>query len=119
MDLARAASAMHVPWALVGGQALRAYGVPRETLDAAALVPPGALGELADSLVRTFGWKPLVYDETAEDYVETTEVALHRMDDPVLFDVHQERQMVPLRTPFGLPVELLAAHHPVEEEMVD
>ncbi len=118
LDLARAAALVGASWALVGGQALIAYGVPRETLDADALVDHGMLGAFANVLVDTFGWTPVVYDEGSEDYVESAEVAVHFMDDPVLFDVAQERQMVPLRSPLGLPVELLAAQHPIEQEMV-
>lgn len=119
LDLSRAAMLAKLPWALVGGEALIAYGVPRETLDADAIVQEPGLETLADSLVRTFGWRPLVYDHETGDYVEADEVEIHYMDDPVLFDVNQERRMVPLRSPLGLPVELLAAQHPIEQEMID
>lgn len=119
LDLVRAAGAAEIPWSLVGGQALLAYGVPRHTHDADALVDTEDLETLAHALVETFAWTPLLYDETAEDYVDTTEVTVHIMDDPVLFDVHEERSMIPLRTPLGLLVELLAAQHPVEQEMID
>lgn len=119
LDLLRAAVAARTEWALIGGQALIAYGVPRETLDADALVAPGALETLAEVLVVTFGWTPLVYDDRTEDYAVAREVTVHFMDDPVLFDVGEERRMVPLRSPLGLPVELLAAQHPVEHAMLD
>lgn len=119
LDLARAAPRAGVSWALIGGQALIAYGVPRETLDADALVPLEGLERVARQLVETFGWTPVAYDGGSEDYVKADEVTVHYMDDPVLFDVGQERQMIPLRSPLGLSVELLAAQHPVEQEMVD
>jgi hypothetical protein len=119
LDLSRAAPRAGAAWALIGGQALIAYGVPRETLDADALVPLDGLERVAAELVETFGWTPLTYDKRSDDYVVADEVRVHFMDDPVLFDVGQERQMIPLRSPLGLPVELLAAQHPVEEEMVD
>ncbi len=109
LDLARAAALVGASWALVGGQALIAYGVPRETLDADALVDHGMLGAFADVLVDTFGWTPVVYDEGSEDYVESADVAVHFMDDPVLFDVAQERQMVPLRSPLGLPPDFCSS----------
>jgi len=120
LDLSRAVrSVTNADWALIGGQALIVYGVPRETLDADALVSSDALGDIAVTLVSTFGWTPLVYDERVDDYVESEEPTVHFMDDPVLFDVHEERRMIPLRTPLGLPVELLAAQHPVEQEMIE
>ena len=119
LDFARAAPRVSAPWALVGGQALISYGVPREALDADALVTLDGLERLAGELVQTFGWTPLVYDEGSGDFVAANEVTIHYQDDPVLFDVGQERQMIPLRSPLGLPVELLAAQHPVEQEMID
>ncbi len=117
-DIARAARTMRVPWALIGGQALRAYGVPRNTLDADALVPIESMVDLAEMLVASFEWTPLSYDDDTHDYVEVDEVTVHYMDDPVLFDVGQRREMIPLHTPFDVLVEFLAAQHPVEEEMI-
>lgn len=114
LDLARAAVVAGVPWALIGGQALIAYGVPRETLDTDALVPFDGIENIASVLVENFFWKPVVYDVRTEDYIDAEQVTVHFMD-----DVGQERQMVPLRSPLGLPIELLAAQHPVEQEMID
>jgi hypothetical protein len=119
LDLVRAAKVVGTGWALVGGQALVAYGVPRETLDADVLAAPDALEGLAGALVETFGWTPLAFDEASQDYAPVAEMTVHYMDDPVLFDVHEERRMIPLRSPLGLPVEVLAAQHPVEREMID
>jgi len=119
LDLSRAVTIAGADWALIGGQALIVYGVPRETLDADALVPSGALFSIAVVLVDTFDWTPLVYDETTDDYIESKEPTIHFMDDPVLFDVQEDRHILPLRTPLGLPVELLAAQHPVERELID
>ena len=41
------------------------------------------------------------------------------MQDPVLFDVGQEREMIALCSPLELLVEVLAAQHPIEQEMID
>jgi hypothetical protein len=119
LDLQRATHLVQTPWALIGGQALIAYGVPRHTEDADALVPRAALEPLADLLVETFGYTPLVYDEATDGYVEADAVTVHYMDDPVLFDVGEERAMVPLRSPLNLHLDILAAQHPVEQEMIE
>jgi len=119
LDIRRAATNARVPWALVGGQALIAYGVPKHTEDTDALVPTIELEEIANELVHTFGYTPLLYDATSEDYVPTREATVHYMDDPVLFDIHEERSMIPLRSPLGLGVDLLAAQHPIEQEMIE
>jgi hypothetical protein len=118
-DIARACERDGASWALIGGQALIAYGVPRYTEDADALVDSDKVGDVAQALVEVFGWAPLAYDAATGDYAVVAEVTVHYMDDPVLFDVGQERAMIPLRTPLGLPVELLAAQHPVEVRMVE
>ncbi len=118
-DLMRACKQEKASWALVGGQALIAYGIPRMTEDADGLIDADRLGDVSQVLVEVFGWTPLVYDERSSDYTEAQEVTTHFMDDPVLFDIGEERSMVPLRSTLGLLVELLAAQHPVEIEMVD
>jgi hypothetical protein len=118
LDLVRAGKALHTSWALIGGQALISYGVPRHTEDTDLLVPHDELERFASTLVETFGYAPLVYDADTEAYVEADDVTVHYMDDPVLFDIHQERALIPLRSPLGLDVELLAAQHPVEKEMI-
>jgi len=110
---------MNVPWALIGGQALISYGVPKHTEDADALVPTADLENFADMLVQTFGYTPLIYDEETKGYVTADEVTVHYMDDPVLFDIHEERMMIPLRSPLGLDIDLLAAQHPIEQEMIE
>ena len=117
-DLSRAAENSNTPWALIGGQALRAYGVPRHTLDADALVPVEDLLRLADVLVVTFHWKALKYSDEDAGYVVATEPTVLLMDDPVLFDVQEQRNMIALESNAGLVVELLAAQHPVEMDMV-
>lgn len=117
-DLLRAAETVGAHWSLVGGQALIAHGVPRDTLDADALVAKERLGDLAVELCESHAWKALEYDEGSGDYVETTRPTAHFMEDPVLFDLGTERVLYPLRSASGLLVELLAAQHPVEEEMV-
>jgi hypothetical protein len=118
MDLVRAAQTEKVPWALIGGQALRVHGVPRNTLDAYALVSSDGLVALAEDLVVTYKWRPLVYDKKKKDYVKAEEIKIHYMDDPVLFDMGENRMMIPLLSPLELIVELLSAQHPVEEDMI-
>ena len=118
-DLVRACRREGAAWALVGGQALISHGVPRHTEDADGLVDPERLGDVCLGLVEVFGWTPLAYDPSTEDYVDAVEVTTHFMDDPVLFDVGVERMMVPLRSTMGLVVELLAAQHPVESRMIE
>jgi cation diffusion facilitator CzcD-associated flavoprotein CzcO len=41
------------------------------------------------------------------------------MDDDVLLDIGELRDMIPLRTPLGLRVDLLSAQHPIEGEMIE
>jgi len=120
-DLDRACRRLTAAWSLVGGQALIHYGVPRETQDLDGLVESSKVEEVAIFLAEEFGWIPLHHvGEGAEgDYVPADEVVVHFMDDPVLFDIHEERRMIPLRSSLGLVVELLAAQHPVENEMID
>jgi hypothetical protein len=118
LDLTRAVHNARTEMALVGGQALQSYGVPRTTEDADALVPREDLETLADELVDRFDWTPLDHDDETGDYVPTGRPVVLLMDDPVLFDVQQQREMIALETPLGLTVELLAAQHPVEQEMV-
>lgn len=104
-------------WALIGGQALISYGVPRITTDIDVLTPYA--GELAIELFERYGWMPLFYDQEVGDYVETDRVFGHEMQDPVLFDVKVLRVMYPLRSPNGMIVELLMAQHPVEIDMIE
>jgi hypothetical protein len=116
--LALAAGETGARWALVGGQALIAHGVPRDTLDADALVDGDLIGELALDLVEKHGWTALDYDASVDDYRDVAHPIAHFMDDPVLFDIAAERTMYPLRSDAGLLVELLAAQHPTEVQMV-
>jgi len=119
LDLKRAMTRMGLGWALIGGQSLRAYGVPRNTEDADALVEDADLEDIAFELVEKFQWTPLVYDKETDEDVEAAQVMVQFMDDPVLFDMGVERRMIMLRTPLGLHVDLLAAQHPVEREMIE
>jgi hypothetical protein len=111
-----AARELGADWALIGGQALVAYGVPRITTDVDILA--SLAGELALALAAQ-GWAPLRFDAGSGDYVVAEEVTAHYMDDPVLFDVGEQRVMFPLRSPGGMIVELLTAQHPVEREMLE
>lgn len=119
LDLRRAADHARVPWALIGGQALISYGVPRETLDVDAIVSPDGIWRMIEYLISSLDWTSLAYDDATRDYVPATDPETHFMDDPVLFDIGEERQMVPLRSPMGLVVELLVAQHPIEDAMID
>jgi len=118
LDLTRAVRSVRTQMALVGGQALQSYGVPRTTEDADTLVSREDLETLADELVDRFGWTPLDYDDETEGYAPTDRPVVLLMDDPVLFDVHEQREMIALEAQLGLVVELLAAQHPVEQEMI-
>jgi hypothetical protein len=118
LDLTRAVRGVPTQMSLVGGQALQSYGVPRTTEDADVLVSREELEPLADWLADRFGWTPLDYDDETEGYVPTDRPVVMLMDDPVLFDVHEQRELIALETPLGLTVELLAAQHPVEQEMI-
>src|SRR5689334_16820266 len=97
-DLTRAAQAIGAHWALVGGQALIAHGVPRDTLDADALIGGDAAGDLAAELCAGAGWTALTYNADDGDYVPAAEPTAHYFDDPVLFDLGCERVMYPLRS---------------------
>lgn len=117
-DVQRAAHDLEdVGWALIGGQALISYGVPRITTDVDVL--SAAAGDLAIELVDCYDWTPLFYDREIGDYVEADRVFAHEMQDPVLFDVKALQIMYPLRSPAGMIVELLTAQHPVEADMID
>jgi hypothetical protein len=92
-DVARVATAIGAGWALIGGQALLAYGVPRETLDVDVLVSPRATSALATELCRSAGWTPLQHRSWTRDYVPVAEPVLHHFDDLVLFSLPYERVM--------------------------
>lgn len=119
LDIKRAVAATDAQWSVIGGQALRAHGVPRNTLDVDALVDADSVMKVAESLVDTFCWQPVSYDEATGDFVDVDDIATHTMDDPVLFDMQDERLMIPLRSPLGLLVDLLSAQHPVERDMMN
>jgi hypothetical protein len=118
-DLVRLAEAIGVRWALIGGQALLAHGVPRETHDVDVLVSRHATLALATVLCRFAGWTPLQYRSWTRDYVPVAEPTLHHFDDLVLFSLPCERVMYSLRSPTGLLVQLLSAQHRIERAMVD
>ena len=81
LDIRRAATNARIPWALVGGQALLAYGVPRHTEDVDALVPPLDLEDFANELVDTFGYVPLLYDSATLRTDRRGHRALHGLAD--------------------------------------
>ena len=109
LDLKRAVTNVQSHMALIGGQALQSYGVPGTTKDADVLVPTGALRAVADELVDSFDYTPLDYDDNTGDYMPVDRPAVLLMQDPVLFDVGQEREMIALCSPLELLVEVLAA----------
>ncbi len=118
-DLVRVAAAIGVRWALIGGQALLAHGVPRETRDVDVVVSRGATLALATELCRSAGWTPLQYRSWTRDYVPVAEPTLHHFDDLVLFSLPCERVMYSLRSPRRLLVQLLSAQHRIERAMID
>jgi len=113
----QAARHLGADWALIGGQALITYGVPRITTDVDILAE--LAGEIALALVTDAGWTALQFDLGTGDYSVTSEVTAHYMDAPVLFDIGAQRIMFPIRSPGGMIVELLTAQHPIETEMVE
>ena len=118
-DLVRIADDLGVRWALIGGQALQAHGVPRETHDVDVLVSLHFTVALAIGLCRLAGWTPLQYRSWTRDYVPAAAPVLHRFDDLVLFSLPCERVMYSLRSPRRLLVQLLSAQHRIERAMVD
>lgn len=97
--------------ALIGGGGLRAHHVPWSTLDLDFAVQGDAsdVMRLARALVAN-GWKAIVYEADGDARVVRA---------PVLHTVDTEHgaailEMVPLRSPFRVPVELIVAHHPLE-----
>ena len=119
LDLKRAVDNVQSHMALIGGQALQSYGVPGTTKDADFLVPLASLRTVANELADAFDYTPLDYDDETGDYASVDRPVVLLMQDPVLFDVGQEREMIALCSPLELLVEILAAQHPIEEEMVD
>lgn len=118
-DLVRIADVLGVRWALIGGQALLAHGVPRDTHDVDVLVSLHATVALAIGLCRSAGWTPLQYRSWTRDYVPVAEPTLHPFDDLVLFSLPCDRVMYSLRTPRRVLVQLLSAQHRIERAMVE
>ena len=118
-DLVQVADTIGVRWALIGGQALLAHGVRRETGDVDVLVSHHATLTLATELCRSAGWTPLQYRSWTRDYVPVAEPKLHHFDDLVLFSLPCERVMYSLYSSQRLLVQLLSAQHRIERAMVD
>lgn len=117
-DVARAAEVLQTRWALIGGQALVAHGIPRRTDDVDLLVPLADIRIFAAVLCALSRWVPLEYRRWERDFVPAKAPTLHRFDDLVLWDLPFDRVMYSLRSPAGEIVQLLAAQHPVEREML-
>lgn len=118
-DLAVIARALDADFAIIGGIAMQIHNVPRQTLDVDVLIEtPQVMLRLAQVLVEEAEWQPLRYSVEAADYVEATDPTVHEMDDPVLFALGTPRFMVPMRSSGGLLVDMLAAQHPIEVEVV-
>jgi len=118
-DLVRVAELVGARWALIGGQALQAHGVPRETFDVDVLVSREATQTLAIVLCSLAGWTPLQYRSFKRDYVPVARPTLHHFDDLVLFSLPCERVMYSLLSPRRLLVQLLSAQHPMERAMLE
>ncbi len=118
-DLVRIAESIGVRWALIGGQALIAYGMKRETLDLDALVERHATQSLAIVLCACAGWTPLAPRSWTRDYVAAKKPTRHHFDDLVLWNLPCERVMYSLWSPGGVLVQLLSAQHPIERAMVE
>lgn len=118
-DVDRAADAANIAWALAGGQALLAYGIPRTTLDADIFVYEENLERMANELVTHHGWVPLDFDPETRRYIVVDKVTTLWMDDPVLFAVGVQRRLIMVQSQRGLHLDILAAQHPIEQDMID
>lgn len=109
-----------IPWTLIGGLALRAHGVPRMTVDADILVATNELRALGQRLVDV-GWTPIRWDYRKKDYVTADDFTIQRFDNDLVLKGLPEspaRQVGMLESPDGMPVDLLAAQHPFEQQML-
>ena len=102
-------------WALVGGLALQAHGVPRTTLDADAFVEREDLNMLAHTLVTDFGWAPLIRKGDNDNDIIAKEITIQF----TFFTDGVIRKMIMLRSPQGLHLDLLPAQHPIERHMIE
>lgn len=119
VDLARAAHNASISWALIGGEALTAHDVPRQSVGVDLLVPPTSLQRLATILVDSFNWIPVEYEAETRGHFAAESIAVYDMDDPVLAEIGEHRQLIPLRSYTGITVTLYAAQHPIEAEIVE
>lgn len=108
-----------IPWALIGGLALQAHGVPRTLLDIDILVRFSDLERLAKRLAAA-GWQPFYWDQRTKSYKPQKRVEVQEFDnDPVLRELGEARQIVQIGSPQGFPFDILAAQHPFEQAGFD
>jgi hypothetical protein len=97
-DLSSAATALDSVWAIMGGHALIAWGVPRDTPEIDAMVDPDLIEELAATLVGKSGWVPLECNDQGRSFLVTDAVTLREKEDPVMRAAGPIRIMIPLGT---------------------
>lgn len=103
-------------WALIGGQALVAHGVPRSTTDLDVMLHVDRLLAVAGQLAHTGGWCPATRRADGRCYVLAPAVEVLEWADPVLAEVDLRPKMVPLLTSAAVVVKLFAAQHSVERD---
>ena len=111
-DLRWSANATGTPWALIGGRALIAHGVRKDSDDVDVLVPPHSLKNLANTLVDSCAFQPLKHVGGGR-FVPMATVGLHWAD-----SFGKTRFTVPLLSPLGMRLELLGALHHAEHDMI-
>jgi len=115
-DITRAGA--NTRFALIGGQALRAYRVPRTTLDVDVLLEMSSVETVVNTLISEFQWTPLLYDDDVGDYAVADAPHIHEFDDPVLFSLGVCRELVPILSRAQVVVEFLVSAHPIEEDIL-
>jgi len=111
-DLRWSAKATGAPWALIGGRALIAHGVRRDSDDVDVLVPPHSLKSIANTLVDSCAFQPLEHVGGGR-FIPRDAVDVHWAD-----SFGKTRFTVPLLTPLGMRLELLGALHQAEYDMI-
>jgi len=111
-DLRWSAKATGTPWALIGGRALIAHGVRKDSDDVDILVPPHSLKVVANALVDSCAFQPLEHVGGGR-FVMMGTVSVHWAD-----AFGKTRFTVPLLSPLGMRLELLGALHKAEHDTI-
>lgn len=115
-EVRAAAERAGVRYALIGGQALISYGVPRDSLDVDVVsVDPLSI---AQWLVDVYAWIPLRYDRDSRMYVQTDCLIEHQFHDHALYELGVLRSIYFLESPEGVKLDLLLSQHPMERSAI-